>query len=294
MGTFIGHAIPGTFLIVYAFWWMVNMFWRYFNARRRNSQFISTATFSCQCFCGRMKDWPMEAYVKLLFISMGCCIELSFILFLYDINGYENNAQHLTSYLMFALTGIIDILHHYKAPIPPNMDYISMALAIASECLLFKFHTHGRHDLDIVLHTLLVYALVANTAAVLLEMKYRHSIIAALSRPYFVLLQGTWFWQTGWILYPPFPWSFEWDQQDHGQIMIATCMFIWHIGVDFLIMLVVGALVDFVQKRYYPSFPEDSKAMKRLIMSGCNGETGYSLAGDESESDIEFHKSVVQ
>ena len=270
------------------------MLWRYFNARRRNSQFISTATFSCRCCCGRLKDWPMEAYVKILFTAIGCFVEIGAAVFLFDENGYENNAQHATMFFMFGLSGIVDILQHYKAPVPPNMDYISLALATTSEGLLFAFHTHGRKDLDILVHTLLVYVLIANTAAILIEMKYRHSIMAALSRPYFILLQGTWFWQTGWILYPPFPWSFEWDQENHGQMMVATTIFIWHLAVDFLIMLGVGAIVSFIQKRYYPSLPGDSVAMKRLINSGSNGETGYSLAGDESESDIEFDKSVVQ
>ena len=292
MGTFIGHAIPGTFIILFALWWMSNMYWRYFNARRRNTKFISTATFSCHCCCGRVKEWPMEAYVKILFTLIVCCVEFYVAVFMFDINGYENNAQHATSSLMFCLTGVVDILHHYQAPIPPNMDYISMALATASEGILFKFHTHGRKDLDILLHTLLVYALVANTAAVLIEMKHRHSITAALSRPYFTLLQGTWFWQTGWILYPPFPWSFQWDQEDHGQMMVATIIFIWHLAIDFLIMLCIGGLVCFIQKRYYPSLSGDSAAMKRLLISRSNGETGYSLATDES--DIEFEKSVVQ
>jgi hypothetical protein len=38
-------------------------------------------------------------------------------------------------------------------------------------------------------------------------MKYRHNILAALSRTYFFLVQGTWFWQVGFILYNPNPYA---------------------------------------------------------------------------------------
>lgn len=294
MGSFLGHALPGTFFIFFAFWWMINMYWRYFNTRRRNTQFSSSATFSCSCCCGKLKDWPTEAYLKIFCILIGCIVEISAALFGHDENGYENNAQHATMFFMFGLTGVVDILLHYKAPIPPETDYVSIAIAVASEGLLFKFHLHGRKDLDVLVHTLLVYALVASTASVLIEMKYRHNIMAALSRPYFTLAQGTWFWQAGWILYPPFPWSFQWDQEDHGQIMIATTIFIWHLAVAFLIMLGVGGIVACVHRRHFPSRPGDSVAMKRLINSESSGEAGVRLVDNESDSEIEYDKSVVQ
>ena len=270
------------------------MYWRYFNSKRRNTQFKSSAIFSCRCCCGRAKDWPMEAYVKLFFVTIGCIVEISAAVFGLDENGYQNNAQHATMFFMFGLTGVVDILLHYKAPVPPNTDYLSMAIAVASEGLLFKFHLHGRKDLDVLVHTLLVYGTVGNTAAVLIEMKYRHSILAALSRPYFILVQGTWFWQVGYILYPPFPWSFHWDEEDHGQMMIATTIFIWHLAVDFLILLGVGGIVACLQKRYSPyGRPGNSVAMKRLINTDDDGEVRVRL-DDDTESEIEYDKSVIQ
>ena len=291
MGSFPGHALPGTFFIIIGFWWLCKMYSRYYNAKRRNSQFTSSAIFSCRSCCGRTKDWPMEAYVKISFAIIGCFVEISHAAFGLDENGYENNAQHATMFFMFGLTGVVDILIHYKAPIPPNMDYISMAIFLASEGLLFTFHLHGRKDLDVLLHTLLVYSTAANAAAVLIEMKYRHSIAAALCRPYFILIQGTWFWQTGWILYPPFPWSFHWDQEDDGQIMIATTIFIWHLAVDFLILLGVGGIVAYFIKRR----PGDSVAMIRLInMDDKLNEDERVKLEDDTESEIEYDKSAIQ
>lgn len=293
MGSFLGHALPGSFFIFFAFWWMVNIYWRYFNARRRNGQFTSSAIFSCPCCCGKLKHWPTEAYLKLVAVIIGCTVEICAALF-GDDNGYENNAQHATMFFMFGISAVVDILLHYKAPIPPDSDYVAMAIAVASEGLLFKFHLHGRKDLDVLAHTLLVYALIANTASFLIEMKYRHNIMAAFTRPYFTLLQGTWFWQAGWILYPPFPWSFQWDQEDHGQMMVATTIFIWHLAVNFLILLALGGIVACVQRRYFPIRPGDNMAMKSLINSDSNGEAGYCLVDDQSDNEIEYDKSVVQ
>ena len=273
------------------------MFWRYYSAKRKNSLFTSSAIFSCRSCCRRTKVWPMEAYVKISFAVIWCFVEIShavFGVFGLDENGYENNAQHATMLFMFGLTGVVDILIHYKAPIPPNMDYISMAIFLASEGLLFTFHLHGRKDLDVLLHTLIVYGTAANAAAVLIEMKYRHSIAAALCRAYFILIQGTWLWQTGWILYPPFPWSFHWDQEDHGQIMIATTIFIWHLAVDFLILLAVGGIVAcFIKRRAPYSRPGDGVAMKRLINTDDNEDVRVKL-DDDMESEIEYDKSAIQ
>ena len=271
------------------------MYWRYFNAKRKNSQFTTSAIFSCRCCSSRTKDWPMEAYMKIFFVFSGCCFELFYAVF--GKNGYENNVQHATMYLMLGLNSVVDILVHYKAPIPPNMDYISLALSVASEGLLFKFHVHGRKDLDVLLHTLLVYTIAANTTAIILELKYRHSIVIALCRPYFFLIQGSWFWQTGWILYPPFPWSLHWDQQDHGQIMIAASIFIWHLGVNFLIVLGVGWIVASLVKQrdqFRPlSMSDDTVDMERLINKDDQGEVKVKLGGDtESEIYLEYDTNI--
>ena len=271
------------------------MLWNYFEARRKNRQFKSTAIFPCRCCCGKLKNGPTESYVKIIFVVIGTCVEGGAGIhdWVKDNNDYQNNLQHATMILMFGLNAVVDILLHYKFPVPQNSDYITMALAIASEGLLFKFHLHGRTDLDVLVHTLLVYALVASTASVLIEMKFRHSIMAALSRPYFTLVQGTWFWQTGWILYPPFPWSFQWDEEDHGQIMVATTIFIWHLAVDFIIMIGIGFIVCYVQRKYFPSTPGDTVAMKRLIDSESDGEAGVKLLEDESDHELHVNKSAV-
>ena len=272
------------------------MLWSYFESRRKNRQYKATAIFPCRCCCGRLKNGPTEAYVKILFVVLGTCVEGGAGIddWIKDNDDYQNNLQHTTMILMFGLNAVMDILLHYNFPVPPNSDYITMALAVASEGLLFKFHLHGRTDLDVLVHTLLVYTLLVSTITVLVEMKFRHSIMAALSRAYFTLVQGTWFWQTGWILYPPFPWSFVWDEENHGQIMVATTIFIWHLAINFMIIIGIGFIVAFVQRRFYPGRPGNSVAMKRLLNQDSDGEEGVKLMEDESDHElVNEEKSAV-
>lgn len=290
MGNFGGHALPGSFFIVFALWWAVQMFHRYYTAKKRNAKFTSTAIFKCSCLCGKFKDLPVEAYLKIIFVSVGFFLEI--------YTGFSKewrfvnlgNGQHATMFFFFGFTGVIDILTYYKCPLPPDMDYISIAMAVTCELVLFKFHLHGRTDLDVLLHTLLIYVIGASVVAVLLEMKYRNSLPCALSRSYITLLHGSWFWQVGWILYPPFNSSYHWEEDNHDQMMIATMIFAWHAAICMLVILGIGGIVAAFHRKFGTYLEDDGIAMKRLIHMSSNGDTVVRLNDDDSESDIEFEK----
>ena len=292
MGSFGGHALPGSFFIIFALWWTWATFSRYYNCRRKNIRFTATATYNFPFLCGRLKEWPIEGMLKIFFVFIGFSLEIYT-----GMSGGRfvnmSNGQHATMFFYFGFTGIVDILLYFKAPLPPNMDYASMLLALMAEGLLFKFHLHGRTDLDVLVHTLLLYGIAANMVSVMVEMRYRHNVLSPLTRAYFLLLQGTWFWQVGWILYPPFDSSAHWDEEDHEQMMIATMMFAWHAIADVLIMLVIGAGVAFVQKRFSPFRKEDNMAMRRLINTSNDGETRVRL-DDDSESELDVETPIVK
>lgn len=267
------------------------MFHRYYTAQKKKTKFVSSAIFKCPCLCGRLKDLPVEAFVKVLFVVIGFCLEI-YTGFSKDWRFVNlGNGQHATMFFFFGLNGIVDILIHFKFPLPPNMDYITMGMGVTCEFILFKFHLHGRTDLDVLLHTLLLYAIAASVISVVLELNYRNSLICALSRSYFTMLQGTWFWQVGWILYPPFENSFHWDENDHSQMMIATMIFAWHAAVDLLVILGIGGIVAALHRKFgnYTEH-EGGMAMKRLIHTSSNGDAVIRLDDDESESDVEFEK----
>ncbi|XP_052811512.1 transmembrane protein 45B-like [Mya arenaria] len=292
MGNFPGHALPGSFFIFFGLWWTFHMFYRYYIALNKNTKFTSSVIFNCPCLCGRFKDWPIEAYFKLMCICIGFFLEI-YTGFSKDWRFVNiGNGQHATMFFFFGLSSVVDILLHYKWPLPPSMDYVSLFLAITVEFILFKFHLHGRTDLDVLLHTLLLYAIAASIISVILEMKYKNNIMCALSRAYCTLLQGTWFWQIGWILYPPFKSSFRWDEDDHEQMMIATMIFAWHAGVNLLIVLAIGGVVAAAHRRFYTYSQEDSYAMKRLINSSSNGDSMVKI-NEDSESEVEFENTSM-
>lgn len=268
------------------------MFHRYYLSRSRNSRFTSTATFKCTCLCGRLKDWPLEAYFKLICIGIGFFLEI-WTGFSKDWRFVNiGNGQHATMFFFFGLTGVVDIMIHHKFNLPPDMDYVSVTMAVVVEFVLFRFHLHGRKDLDVLVHTLLLYAIAASIISVILEMKYRNNIICALSRPYFAILQGTWFWQVGWILYPPFKNSYQWDLEDHEQMMIATMIFAWHAAFDLLVMLAIGGVVSLVHRKVFNYRNEDGYAMKRLIHNTNNGGSVIHIDND-SESETEFDRQAM-
>ncbi|KAL8614550.1 hypothetical protein ACOMHN_049850 [Nucella lapillus] len=292
MGSFGGHALPGAFFIAFALWYAIQSFRRYFNSRQRNARFTSTMAFPCDCLCARLKDLPVEAFCKILLVSVGFVGEI--------VTGFSDkhfvsagNSQHATMFFFFGITGVVDILVFYRAPLPPDIEYVSVLLAFLAEWLLFKFHLHDRTELDVLLHTFLIYIVIASIAAVAMEMKFRHSLLGPLSRAYFLLTQGTWFWQVGFILYNPFPGATPWKGHDHDEFMMATLYFVWHCAVNFILVLMIGAAIACCYRRRAGGESEEGVSMKRLIHRGANGQTLVALNDDSDlDSDIEFQKPV--
>jgi len=185
------------------------------------------------------------------------------------------------------MTGVVDILVHHRAPLPEGIEYLAGCLAFVVEAVLFKFHLHGRTELDILLHTLLLYVVYANVVVVALEMRYRNSIAVALCRAYIVFLQGTWFWQAGFVLYNPMPGAVPWDEDDHRQMMVATMIFAWHMAAVFVIMVCIGAVVAACQTRCSRAvdISTDGDGYDEVRLLRRSGETKRQSADYDAELD---------
>ena len=170
----------------------------------------------CSC-CLR---WEVEGFIKILLCIVGICGELA-TAFNDGHFAYLGNGQHATMFFFFALSGFVDILVHYKVPLPPNIEYFAVILAFIVEGILFKFHLHGRSDLDISIHTLLVIAVFSTVVSFILEVRYKDKVLVALLRAFTVLVQGTWFIQIGFILYNPLPGAQPWNGEDHDMILLG-------------------------------------------------------------------------
>ncbi|XP_029823745.2 transmembrane protein 45B [Ixodes scapularis] len=227
MGTFAGHALPGTFLFLLGTWWTFGA-WRVYILRRRGHRNYScTAAFTFPKLPERL---CIEGLAKVVSACVGVAAEVA--------TGFKHgrfteigNAQHTSMYIFYGLSGLADILTVHRAPIPRGTDYGILLMTVCVEGLLFYFHLHGRTQLDVLVHTLLVYTIVAEAACIAVEMVQRRSTLAALGRSFFGVMQGTWFFQIGFILHNPLPNSRPWDE-NHQNMMWAAVFYTWHmIGV---------------------------------------------------------------
>lgn len=124
-------------------------------------------------------------------------------------------------------------------------------VAFAVEAFLFAFHLHGKEPVDAYLHVLLVYAIMGCVIFCMLETYDPTQVLFTYGRVLFTLLQGTWFYQVGFMLYPPTdsP-AFKWNMNDHGVIMIVTVCFCWHV-----LLIIVALFMQYwcVKKIFFRS-----------------------------------------
>ncbi|XP_019641397.1 PREDICTED: transmembrane protein 45B-like [Branchiostoma belcheri] len=152
------------------------------------------------------------------------------------------NWQHTTMHGFFLLNGFCDVLIALRAPVPSGIDHATLSLACAVEGLLFFYHLHGRTDLDVHVHQLLILVIVPCVVVTGLETWNPRTVYLPALRAAGAMLQGTWLWQAGFILFPPFP-GHEWDLESHENMMFVSMAFCWHILGILLFMCVVYTVV---------------------------------------------------
>ena len=120
-------------------------------------------------------------------------------------------------------------------------------------------------------------------------MRYRHSVGVALARAYSVLLQGTWFWQAGFVLYSPLPGAVPWRQDDHEQMMVVTMMFAWHMAGVFVVMLCIGAVVA----ACHGTRRSDGGSVVELPLLRRNGDTPSAQSRSAGDLDLDSDDDSV-
>ncbi|XP_072282314.1 transmembrane protein 45B-like [Pyxicephalus adspersus] len=232
MANFKGHALPGSFFLVFGLWWSVKYPLMYLS-RRGNHR-------PNKC---HQRLELIEGIVKAVFSLIGILAE-QFVPdgpHMHLMNGEEHswvklmNWQHSTMYLFYGLSGLVDILTYFSLNVPRGLDRLSLGLAVFIEGLLFYYHVHNRPPLDQHIHSLLLIAIFGGSISIMIEVFLRDHIVLELFRSSLTILQGTWFWQIGFVLYPPGGGA-EWDQKDHDNVMFITMCFCWHYVVALLIM----------------------------------------------------------
>jgi hypothetical protein len=185
-------------------------------------------------------------------------------------------------YSAFIFGSFIEILRHYRVDIPAKLEYVTGMLAFGVEAYLFAFHLHGKDALEVHLHVLLVYAIVGCVVFCALEWYNENEIIFTYGRIVCTLLQGTWFFQIGFVLYPPTDSPYwKWDPASHDDFMKVTLAFCWHI-----MLIMTGLLLQlWLVKRIYTSSKKVSIEWDELlVIDDINSRPNVTSANDGSET----------
>ncbi|TWW57526.1 transmembrane protein 45A [Takifugu rubripes] len=246
MGSFKGHALPGSFFLVAGLWWTgKHSLW---HVTRRNKN-LGSGRVASRASQRRLE--LIESSIVVFFSFVGILAE-QFAdgprLQLYNAaeKHWEDvmNWQHSTMYLFFGLAGIVSLIVHTTDVAPLALDRLMLAVAFFNEGFLFLYHLHGRTMLDVHVHQLLLYAVFGSAAVAFLEVFHRGNILMEMLRCTLTMLQGSWFWQIGFVLYPPH--GPEWDLKDHNNMMFITMCYSWHLAFALLAVSMVYCTVSCV------------------------------------------------
>uniref|UniRef100_A0A8C8SWN6 Transmembrane protein 45B n=1 Tax=Pelusios castaneus TaxID=367368 RepID=A0A8C8SWN6_9SAUR len=233
MSSFIANALRGTFFMFFGLWWSVKYPLKYLS-RRLNED-------------SRASRWiqkldVLEGAAKAFFALAGMLAE-QFVPNLSHVSVYSGqsqsweklaNWQYMTMYFFYGLSGIVDVLSYSPLKLTLGLDRLLLSVALCIEGFLFCFQDYNNASLDQHLYSLLVIAVFGGALCTLMEVFLRDHAILEFFRTSFFILQGSWFWQIGFVLSPP--WGGPgWDQTDRGNFMLLTMGFFWHYAAALLI-----------------------------------------------------------
>lgn len=130
-----------------------------------------------------------------------------------------------------------------------NIGYIAFIFASLAEAFVLSNHLHGRpNELERSIHRFWWMCAVGKGAAGAIELYCPTALLAALSRHFFMLLQGVWMATIAfvWMHDPEDRWPSWWQPTDSPQLgMLVAAMFVWAaIGCAFVILSLVYFAYD--------------------------------------------------
>ncbi|XP_009693958.1 PREDICTED: transmembrane protein 45B-like [Cariama cristata] len=224
--SFLGSALRGTFFFIFGLWWSVRYPLKYLGRKARAESQPSYGVQRMEIFEGAVKGFFALAGILVeQFIPAGPHLQL------YSPKTHSwtdlTRWHYTTIYLFFLLSGIADVVSHSPLKLPLGLDRLSLSVALFIEGLLFCFYDYSDAALDHHLHSLLALAIFAGALCALLEVFLRDHIILETFRTSSFLLQGSWLWQIGFVLSPP--WGGPgWDQTDRSNFTFLSVCFCWH------------------------------------------------------------------
>lgn len=125
MGTFAGHALPGSFFLLFGIWSAIFQLKKYYRRKRYELGFLShpepsyrnqmTTPIRCPdkgCCC-KTKEIPLDSILKASCCLIGIIGEV-YTGFKDGKFVYIGNAQHVTMFSMFMVAGIFETINFYR------------------------------------------------------------------------------------------------------------------------------------------------------------------------------------
>ena len=266
---------------------------------RRKPQYASKTWFPVPC--KTLHNYPIESVLKVTLSVIGAVVEVSHSRWkLFDVDGNVSSVNviyfaYATVFTMFGFTGVMEILLRLKKlKLPPTSGHMTLALAYLTEGLLFYYHVQDKLSfvkkarLEPYMHILIYFVAFVSAVVTFFEIQRPKSFSLSFTRCFLTLLQGTWFFQSGFVLFS----KRHWDHSKEGNLMLVPILFVWHIFSVLVFSLLMYCLVSCAVSKYKNRqdrmYEDDSFNSKRdhadsiPLSIVLNGNAGIS---DESEMD---------
>ncbi|XP_010538392.1 PREDICTED: transmembrane protein 45A [Tarenaya hassleriana] len=206
MGSFKGHALPGTLFLVVGVWHIWSSVVRYIS---NPSSFRVRVWNPVPGFNGKLKY--LELYVVAIGAFIDMCIELLYSTHLkFFVNGvlnpsHMNDFEHSGMLLMFFIFGVVSLVSEKTRLLPLKQEALCLiaATAFTAEYILFFFHSTSHKGLEGYYHLLLVLLIGLCVISSMAGSLFPTSFPLDLCNGIAITLQGLWFYQTAFTLYGP-------------------------------------------------------------------------------------------
>eukprot|EP00892_Ulva_mutabilis_P005000 jgi/Ulvmu1/2872/UM146_0014.1 len=240
-GSLGGHVLPGSFFLMWATWWFANIVSIQIHRAQQRKEFTSRSYYQSTY----ISKLPLEPLAKLILPFIGILGELWLShgkwRTLYDgegqfIHGHLNNWQHSAMFGAVMVSGCVDLIGA-AVQLPSGTEQAFLGLAFSVEGMLLAFHLKGT-QLEVLVHLLLVTTTAACAFFVFLEVVFPNSVLISLARCWSVLLQGTWWCQTGRVLFLGNPAWRDDPENSMGATMFLPTLYVTHCVVIAVVMLI--------------------------------------------------------
>ncbi|XP_052596873.1 transmembrane protein 45A-like isoform X2 [Peromyscus californicus insignis] len=216
-GDFQGHFLAGTLFLIIALWWSTKSILKHVCKQQKRSSSLITKEFFFRA----------ELLEGIVIIGMASVGIIGLYIALSKIHQFSDKESrltlilhwhHLAMYVFFAILGGTKILCSIFSSLPVSLVKLTLSSA------------------------LFVEGLVA-----FIEFLTKNNVVLELLRSSLTMLQGMWFYQISFVLYPKNR-NYAWDLSDHSNVMFLTICFCLYYALTYAIIGINYALVTWLVK----------------------------------------------